>query len=93
MPSAHSPNDPISNKLGELPCILDFEETNGCVHQRRIACSAGSTQLSLDMEVAFRTKRGWRGRATVELGGDSTCKGTWTKPLRGRSSVGLTVSG
>jgi len=73
--------DPISNKLGELPCIIDSDATNGCVHQRRIVCSAGSTQLSLGMEVAFRPKRGWRGRATVELDGDTMCEGTYSIAL------------
>jgi hypothetical protein len=63
--------DPQTNKLGALACEVVADEQVGCVSHRELDCTLEGTQLTLDLHVTFRTNRGWRGEATMQVGGSA----------------------
>jgi hypothetical protein len=61
--------DAQKNQLGALPCKVTINEQQGCRVRHQLDCALDGTQLMLDLRVAFRPNRGWRGEATMETSG------------------------
>jgi hypothetical protein len=73
--------NPLAALLEEMSCEVELDEFVGCVARRRIRCGEDAASLSIDMSVAFRSGRGWRGVAEVTLEGDASCSGTYSLGL------------
>ncbi len=70
--------DPSEQRLAALPCSVEVDRQEGCVFERSIVCSSGDTKLSVDMRVAFRETRGFRGEASVTVAGTGACQGDYS---------------
>lgn len=73
--------DPSKGTFGALACELVADDYDGCAYHRKMVCMAGDSSVTLEMRVAFRTGRGYRGEATLDTEGASVCHGSYALAL------------